>query len=77
MKVFVVLQPGLEPKDVPPETIIAHCEANLARFKVPRYIAYHERLPKTASEKIAKQALMQSTADPRAGCWDRVEGRWR
>lgn len=76
VKVCVVLQPGLEPKDVPPERILAHCEANLARFKVPRYVAYHERLPKTASEKIAKRALVEGVADPRAGCWDRVEGRW-
>jgi crotonobetaine/carnitine-CoA ligase len=77
VKAYVVLQPGLGPKDVPPERIIAHCEANLARFKVPRYIAYQDRLPKTPSEKIAKQALIQGGADLRAGSYDRVEKRWR
>lgn len=77
VKAYVVLQPGLGPKDVPPERIIAHCEANLARFKVPRYIAYQDRLPKTPSEKIAKQALIQGGADLRAGSYDRVERRWR
>ena len=61
---------------LPPERIIAHCEANLARFKVPRYIEYRNDLPKTASEKIAKH-LLQGATDPRAGCFDRVEGRWR
>jgi crotonobetaine/carnitine-CoA ligase len=77
VKAYVVLQPGLDPGTVPPERILAHCAANLARFKVPRYIAYVDRLPKTASEKIAKQALIQGIADLRAGSYDRVEGRWR
>ena len=46
-------------------------------FKVPRYIAYHDSLPKTPSEKIAKQALIPGGADLRAGSYDRVERRWR
>ena len=76
VKACVVLQPGLTRETLPPARIIAHCEANLARFKVPRYIEYRNDLPKTASEKIAKH-LLQGEADPRAGCFDRVEGRWR
>ncbi|MCC7271934.1 MAG: acyl--CoA ligase, partial [Alphaproteobacteria bacterium] len=31
------------------ERIIAHCERNLARFKVPRYYGFVETLPRTAS----------------------------
>jgi crotonobetaine/carnitine-CoA ligase len=61
---------------VSPERIIAHCETGLARFKVPRYVEYRAELPKTASGKIAKH-LLRDIADPRAGCFDRVEGRWR
>jgi acyl-CoA synthetase (AMP-forming)/AMP-acid ligase II len=76
VKACVVLQPGANRQTLPPDRIIAHCEANLARFKVPRYIEYRNDLPKTASEKIAKH-LLQGGADPRAGCFDRVEGRWR
>jgi crotonobetaine/carnitine-CoA ligase len=76
VKACVVLRPGLTRETLPPARIIAHCEANLARFKVPRYIEYRNDLPKTASEKIAKH-LLQGEADPRAGCFDRVEGRWR
>jgi crotonobetaine/carnitine-CoA ligase len=77
VKVYVVLQPGLDPAAVPPERIVAHCAANLARFKVPRYIAYRDRLPKTASEKIAKQVLVQEAPDLRDSSYDRVENRWR
>jgi len=76
VKVFVVLQPGLTREDVTPQRIVAHCEANLARFKVPRYVAYLENLPKTPSEKIAKHLLVG--AAPAAGqAYDRVEARWR
>ena len=52
------------------------CEANLAKFKVPRYIAYIDKLPKTPSEKIAKQKLVQDVADLRQGSFDRVVGKW-
>jgi acyl-CoA synthetase (AMP-forming)/AMP-acid ligase II len=76
VKVYVVLGPGLQPDDVPPERIIAHCEANLARFKVPRFIAYRDTLPKTASQKIAKQALVHGVADLRSGSYDRIAGKW-
>jgi acyl-CoA synthetase (AMP-forming)/AMP-acid ligase II len=77
VKAYIVLQPGLQAEDFPPERIIAHCEANLARFKVPRYIAYAASLPKTPSEKIAKQLLVRGSEDLRSGSYDRVEGRWR
>jgi crotonobetaine/carnitine-CoA ligase len=76
VKAYIVLKPGLEPKDMPPERIIEFCEANLARFKVPRYIAYREKLPKTPSEKIAKQLLVQEVKDLRSGSFDRVAGKW-
>jgi acyl-CoA synthetase (AMP-forming)/AMP-acid ligase II len=77
VKIYVVLAPPATKDQVPPERIIAHCEANLARFKVPRYIAYRDSLPKTPSEKIAKGELVNGVADLRAGSFDRVEGRWQ
>ncbi|HET7032091.1 MAG TPA: AMP-binding protein, partial [Casimicrobiaceae bacterium] len=75
VKVFIVLRPGLSGDDLPPPRIIAHCEASLARFKVPRYIAYLDKLPKTPSEKIAKHLL---AGPPHASLptYDRVESRW-
>jgi acyl-CoA synthetase (AMP-forming)/AMP-acid ligase II len=77
VKIYVVLAPPATKDQVSPERIIAHCEANLARFKVPRYIAYRDSLPKTPSEKIAKGELVKGVADLRAGSFDRVEGRWQ
>jgi crotonobetaine/carnitine-CoA ligase len=76
VKACIVLQPGLGRDAVTPDRILAHCTAELARFKVPRYIAYCDDLPKTASGKIAKH-LLTNVPDPVAGCFDRVEGRWR
>ncbi|MBV8652527.1 MAG: acyl--CoA ligase [Alphaproteobacteria bacterium] len=76
VKASIVLQQGETQETVPVERIIAHCEAGLARFKVPRYVEYLSELPKTASGKIAKH-LLKGAGDPRAGCYDRVEGRWR
>lgn len=76
VKACVVLQPGLSCDALSPEQILTHCAAGLARFKVPRYVTYRDELPKTASGKIAKH-LLTNVADPLAGCFDRVEGRWR
>ncbi len=75
VKAFVVLQPGLSREDVPPPRIASHCESSLARFKVPRYIAYVDRLPKTPSEKIAKP-LLAGAPYASAATYDRVEARW-
>jgi len=61
---------------VPPQRIIDHCSTRLARFKVPRYIAYSTELPKTPSGKIAKKVLIEGITDLRSGSYDRVEERW-
>ena len=76
VKAYVVLQPGFSRESVPPQRIIEHCTARLARFKVPRYIAYSAELPKTPSGKIAKKVLTQGIDDLRAGSYDRIEERW-
>ena len=76
-KAYVVLNPGLTPGDVPPEKIFAHCFEGLARFKVPRYLAYRESLPKTPTEKIAKDRLIAESEDLRTNSFDRVDGIWR
>jgi len=40
------------------EAIIAHCEAHLARFKLPRHVVFGE-LPKTSTGKIQKFKLRE------------------
>jgi len=76
VKAYVVLQPGFTQDSVPPQRIIEHCSTRLARFKVPRYIAYSTELPKTPSGKIAKKVLIEGITDLRSGSYDRVEERW-
>jgi acyl-CoA synthetase (AMP-forming)/AMP-acid ligase II len=77
IKVCLTLRSGLTPEDLPPTRIIAFCSDRLARFKLPRYIAYLPALPKTPSGKIAKHLLGAREADPRLGSFDMVDGRWR
>jgi crotonobetaine/carnitine-CoA ligase len=77
VKAYVVLQPGLAIDDLPPAQIIDRCVAELAPFKVPRFIAYCDALPRTGSGKIAKSQLIEGTTDLRADSYDRVDGRWR
>jgi len=77
VKAYIVLQPDARERGVEIDRIFAYCEANLATFKVPRYLEFIDALPKTPSEKIAKGALLNSKQDLRAGSYDRVEGRWR
>ena len=77
VKVCVTLCTDLSPADLPPEAILSFCRERLARFKVPRYIAYLAELPKTPSGKIAKQALRPPAADLRLASFDAAEDRWR
>jgi crotonobetaine/carnitine-CoA ligase len=44
---------------------------------VPRYVAYAQSLPKTASGKNAKHVLVKDVADLRVGAYDRVDDLWR
>jgi acyl-CoA synthetase (AMP-forming)/AMP-acid ligase II len=76
VKACIVLQPGLTREDLPPQRIFEHCVSRLAAFKVPRYIAYVDDLPKTPSGKIAKGTLKSMAGDPKAGSYDRVQEKW-
>jgi O-succinylbenzoic acid--CoA ligase len=40
-----------------PEELQAHCSQRLARFKVPKEIAFAEELPRTASGKLLRREL--------------------
>jgi carnitine-CoA ligase len=57
------------------ESVIAHCEAELARHKVPRYLVFRtDDFPRTPSMRVAKQELQRGTVP--AGAYDR-EGTTR
>lgn len=51
---FVVLAPGVS---ATAEELLAHCRANLARFKVPATIEFRDELPKTMIGKVLRKDL--------------------
>ena len=77
VKAYIVLAPGKTQDDVTPEILTAHCRELLADFKVPRYWAYVSDFPRTATNKVAKQRMIDATEDLRTDAYDCVEGIWR
>ena len=77
VKAYLLLAEGKTVEDCPPETVFAHCEKSLARFKIPRYLEYVAEFPRTPSLKIKKSGLLAAKPDLREGCYDRQEERWR
>jgi acyl-CoA synthetase (AMP-forming)/AMP-acid ligase II len=76
VKAYLVLQPGMTQRDVAPDAVFEHCKNRLAAFKIPRFLEYRDVLPKTPSEKIAKQKLVAEKPDLRVGSYDRVASAW-
>ena len=77
VKAYIILQDGFTLEDAPPEKILKHAEEYLAVFKVPRYVAYRDELPRTPSLKVKKAELKAEAEDLRLGAFDRVDGVWR
>lgn len=55
-KAFVVLKKG---KECTAEDILAYCMGNLAKFKIPKHVAFLDALPVSDSGKILKKQLRQ------------------
>ena len=62
----VVLKPG---QSLAPEALIAHCQEQMARFMVPRYLQFRDELPKTETHRVQKSILKREGVGPDA--WDR------
>ncbi|UWU75770.1 acyl--CoA ligase [Bradyrhizobium huanghuaihaiense] len=76
VKIYVELRDGVTPDKLDVERILKHARANLAVFKVPRYIAFIRALPRTtSSSKVLKRELM-AVSDPLAGAYDAEAMRW-
>ncbi|HYC48060.1 MAG TPA: class I adenylate-forming enzyme family protein [Burkholderiales bacterium] len=73
VKLCLVLQPGYTREQVTPEAVAAFCAERLAAFKVPRYVAYIDDMPRTSSNKIAKTELVQPEGQV---VFDRVKKVW-
>jgi fatty-acyl-CoA synthase len=55
-KAVLVLKPG---KAISSDEVIAHCLANLAKFKVPQSVAFIDALPRNATGKVLKRTLRE------------------
>ena len=77
VKAYILLRPGIAQGSVSPAQILAHCAGRLARFKIPRYIAFVDSFPMTMSDRVEKKVLLAGVADLRAGAYDADEKRWR
>jgi crotonobetaine/carnitine-CoA ligase len=73
VKAYVALVEGETPETVPPQQLIEHCAAELATYKVPRYIAYQEEFPRTPSMRVRKSELIAEVDDLTVGAWDRED----
>jgi long-chain acyl-CoA synthetase len=76
VKAYLVLRDAGSGDDAVLDEIIQGCQAQLARFKVPRYFSFRAALPKTASLKVAKQGLLASAREGGERTYDRVAGCW-
>jgi carnitine-CoA ligase len=75
IKVYVVLREASSQPD--PKALAAFCSERLAYFKVPRYWAFVDDLPRTPSERVAKGALVEGVQDLRNQAFDIIDGTWR
>jgi len=71
VKAYIILAPGETTQTLSPEQIVDFCLERIAKFKVPRYIEFREDFPRSTSDKVQKQVLLQEKDDPTVGCFDR------
>lgn len=76
VKAYLKLKEGVSPGPNVLEAVIATAIAGLAPFKVPRFFAFVQDFPRTASLKIAKPQITAGVRDLRAGSFDRTTGTW-
>jgi fatty-acyl-CoA synthase len=55
-RAIVVVKPG---QTIAEADIMAHCRANLARFKLPRSVLFTDTLPRNATGKVHKPTLRE------------------
>jgi fatty-acyl-CoA synthase len=56
---YVVLRPG---RSLNTDTVMAHCRARLAGYKVPKRVRFIQALPRAASGKVKKEELRRDLA---------------
>jgi acyl-CoA synthetase (AMP-forming)/AMP-acid ligase II len=76
VKIVVTLRNNKTKDDITPDVLIKHCSDRLAPFKVPRYISYIEKFPRTGSAKIAKPQLVDPNAEINCETYDSLSAEW-
>ena len=74
VKAYIVLKPPANSDAAAAEDIWNFCQAHLAAFKVPRYIQFCSKLPKTPSSKVQKNLLREESKAPSSPVYDRLAG---
>lgn len=77
IKAYIVLQDESATVDEKVDELATYCGERLALFKVPRYWEFRRNLPMTASERVAKAALVGGQIDLNTRTFDRMEGVWK
>jgi len=62
-RAVVVVKPD---RSLSEDAVIAHCAANLARYKLPHSVVFTEALPRNATGKVHKPTLRQQFGEARA-----------
>jgi len=70
VKAFVILKEQRHATQSSAASIVNHCLASLAVFKVPRYIEFISELPRTPTRKVAKHELKGIGLDNSSLSWD-------
>jgi fatty-acyl-CoA synthase len=59
-RAIVVVKPG---QDLSEDDVVAHCAANLARYKLPHSVVFTDALPRNATGKVHKPTLRLKFGD--------------
>lgn len=73
VKVYVILKNEPGSGELTPNHLVEFASQQLAPFKVPRYIEFVDKFPRTPSGKIAKKILCAEKTDLRQNSWDALE----
>ncbi len=76
VKAYILLREGIAAADVDPEEIVEFAKQRLAQFKIPRFIEFVDKLPRTPSERVEKHKLIEAKPDLRLDSYDAVQKIW-
>ena len=62
-RAYVVLAPGVVHDEAGEQSVIDHCRALIAGYKVPRDYQVIEELPRTSTGKVQKNVLREMTLE--------------